>query len=149
MRDKRVLMSACLLGLGCRYDGTARGPISVPEGVCPVPVCPEQLGGLPTPRPSARLRGGDGRAVLQGKAKVVNVAGEDVTEAFLRGARGALALCRLLGIRKAILKERSPSCGVRRVWIGDELKEGRGVLAALLEQAGIEIVSSEDLGYET
>lgn len=147
MKD-RVLVSACLLGLGCRYDGGSRGPIDIPEDICPVPLCPEQLGGLPTPRPSARLRGGDGRAVLEGRARVVNVMGEDVTDAFLRGAREALALCRLLGIKKAILKERSPSCGVRQVWIGDELKEGRGVLAALLEQAGIELMSSEDLADE-
>lgn len=143
---EKVLVSACLLGLSCRYDGGHRGGIRIPEGLCPIPVCPEQLGGLPTPRPQARLLGGDGRQVIRGKAKVINSDGQDVTEPFLKGAREALKLCRLLGIRRAVLKEKSPSCGVRRVWIGDELQEGCGVTTALLIEAGVEVVSSEEVG---
>lgn len=145
MRDERVLVSACLLGLRCRYDGRALEPCRLPEGICPVPVCPEQLGGLPTPRPPSRLYGGDGRAVLEGRARVVAEGGEDVTEAFLRGAQEAVKLAQAVGAKRAFLKERSPSCGVRWIWLADELVEGKGVAAAALEKAGIEIVSSEVL----
>lgn len=143
---ERLLVSACLLGIPCRYDGGDRGILSFPPEVCPIPLCPEQLGGLPTPRPPARLAGGDGRSVLEGRGRVVNALGEDVTEAFLRGAREALRVCRLLGIRRAVLKERSPSCGVRWVWVGEELREGCGVTTALLLSAGLEVVSSEEWG---
>jgi uncharacterized protein YbbK (DUF523 family) len=143
--SEKVLISACLLGIKCRYDGDTRGPIPLPESLCPIPVCPEQLGGLPTPRPRAYFEGGDGREVLKGRARVVNVKGEDVTWAFVRGAKEVLGLCRLLGLKKAILKDKSPSCGVKRVWIGNELSSGMGVLSALLLEEGMEVISSEDL----
>jgi len=142
--SERVLISACLLGINCRYDGDTRGPIPLPESLCPIPVCPEQLGGLPTPRPKAYFEGGDGREVLKGRARVVNLKGEDVTQAFIKGAKEVLGLCKLLGLKKAILKDKSPSCGVKRVWIDKELSFGMGVLSALLSEEGIEVISSED-----
>ena len=142
--SERVLISACLLGINCRYDGDTRGPIPLPESLCPIPVCPEQLGGLPTPRPKAYFEGGDGREVLKGRARVINLKGEDVTQAFIKGAKEVLGLCKLLGLKKAILKEKSPSCGVKRVWIGKKLSFGMGVLSALLTEEGIEVISSED-----
>ncbi len=133
-----VLVSACALGLRCRYDGEAK-PKRLPEGVIPIPVCPEQLGGLPTPRPKMELKGGDGRAVWEGRARVFNDRGEDVTEALKRGAAEALRLAKLLGIRLAFLQEKSPSCGVSLVWVDGQLVEGQGVAAALLSREGIEV----------
>jgi len=108
-----------------------------------VPFCPEQLGGLPTPRPKAWLLGGDGREVLEGRARVVNERGEEVTENFLRGAKEALKLAQVLGAKRAVLKSKSPSCGVTKVYIaeGEEpaLRPGMGVAAALLSREGLEL----------
>ncbi len=133
-----ALVSACALGLRCRYNAEAK-PKKLPEGIIPIPVCPEQLGGLPTPRPPMELRGGDGEAVWEGKARVVNERGEDVTEALKRGAQEVLRLAKLLGIRLAFLQEKSPSCGVSLVWVDGRLTEGSGVTAALLKREGIEV----------
>lgn len=138
-----VLVSACLLGVRCRYDGTsnpARELLTQP-GVRLVPVCPEQLGGLPTPRPPAWLVGGTGRDVLAGRARVVNVHGEDVTQQFVKGAQETLRVARACGARRAILKEKSPSCGSCTVYVDGELTSGEGVTAALLRQHGFEIIS--------
>ena len=107
----KLLVSACLLGARCRYDGfCAAHPLAgkLAERHQLVPVCPEQLGGLPTPRPPAELR--DGRIAARD--------GTDVTENFRHGAEEALALCRLLGCEAALLKERSPSCGRGMIYDG-------------------------------
>jgi len=128
-----ALISACLLGLATRYDGKILLEPEVEflkERYLLVPVCPEQLGGLPTPRPGAEILEGDGLAVLSGKARVLNLEGEDVTEAFVQGAREVLKICRALGIRRAFLKARSPSCG---------LYPKLGVTAALLLSEGLEV----------
>ena len=134
-----ALVSACALGLRCRYNGEAK-PKKLPEGIIPIPVCPEQLGGLPTPRPKMELSGGDGEAVWEGKARVIDERGEDVTEALKRGAQEALRLARVLGIRVAFLQEKSPSCGVNLVWVDGKLVPGSGVTAALLRREGLEVV---------
>ncbi len=129
-----VLVSACLLGAPCRYDGRDKANPSLKtllEGRIPVPVCPEQLGGLPTPRPPAGLVGGDGFDVLNGTAKVIDDRGRDVTEQFKQGARAALLLARSSGARSCILKARSPSCGVRGL---------TGVTAALCILEGLEVL---------
>ena len=100
------------------------------------------------PRPPAEIVGGDGEDVLEGRARVITIDGQDVTEAYLRGAEVALAVARRLGIRKAILKSHSPSCGCRLIYDGTHsgrLVPGRGVTAALLRQEGIEVVSEENL----
>ena len=142
---EKVLVSACLLGIRCRYDGGRLPPLPKKPGEIWIPVCPEQLGGLPTPRSAAQIIGGDGEAVLEGKARVVNEREEDVTERFLVGAEEVLRIARTLEVRKAILKERSPSCGVKWTYGREGLLEGMGVTAALLQREGIILVSDEEL----
>jgi len=145
-----VVVSACLLGRPCRYDGgskshagvTARVQALRDHGVVVVPVCPEEAGGLGTPRPAAELRGGDGAAVLREKATVARVEdGVDVTDAFVGGAH---AEARRAGpVAEAILKARSPSCGVGHTHIDGEVARGDGVFAALLRQNGVRISTEE------
>lgn len=140
-----VLVSACVLGVRCRYDGRARlGRELVErlrrEGCEIVPVCPEQLGGLPTPRPPAEITGGDGRAVLAGDARVVNSEGADVTAEYVRGAEEASRIAQLLGCRRAYLKERSPACGVNAITRRGQACGGMGVAAASLASAGIDVI---------
>lgn len=149
-----ILVSACLAGLATTHDGKAKPHPKVLELLREgraVLVCPEQLGGLPTPRPEAGIRGGTGADVVAGECRVVDVNGIDVTENYLRGAREALKAARLSGAKKAILKARSPSCGTDRIYDGSfsgKLRDGEGVTAALLRREGIEVVSEEDLSTE-
>ena len=128
------LVSACLAGLCTRYDGkTLENPVCIArlENALWIPVCPEQLGGLPTPREAADICGGDGADVLAGKAKVLSKSGNDLTDAFVRGAQQVLHLARLQNVRAVFLKARSPSCAVN----------GRiGVTAAILRAAGFHLV---------
>ena len=144
MNYEVVLVSACLLGVNCRHDG---GHAYCPEVVDDlfnshfIPVCPEQLGGLPTPRIPSSIRGGDGREVWQGCARVMNKAGEDLTDAFLRGAREVLRIAQMAGAKRAILKDHSPSCGCLAIYRGEELAAGVGVTALLLAGNGLEVVS--------
>ncbi|MGB3209685.1 MAG: DUF523 domain-containing protein [Desulforhopalus sp.] len=127
------LISACLVGLCTRYDGQTKANQDCPVHIKTtdwIPVCPEQLGGLPTPREAADIIGGDGRDVLAGKARVVTKSGVDVTAAFIRGAKQVLYITRLRSISIAYLKARSPSCAVNGTI---------GVTAALLRSNGIEV----------
>lgn len=143
-----VVCSACLLGFTCRYDAQEKGQARVWAalvGKAVVPVCPEEAGGLGTPRPAADLTGGDGAAVLDGTARVFTETGRDVTEEFLAGAEHAVEAARAHGATVAILKARSPSCGTRTVWIDRELRDGHGVAAARLARAGLTVLSDEDL----
>jgi len=145
-----ILVSACLLGLLTRYDGTSKHHPKVlrwleQERLLPIPVCPEQLAGLPTPRERTRFLVGDGGAVMAGHGEVVTCAGQSMNALFLRGARETLKIARLTGCRRALLKERSPSCGVREIHRGDEMVAGMGVTAALLAAAGIALQCEEDL----
>lgn len=142
----KVLVSACLLGRACRFDGKDKLVKELPdalraERVEAVPFCPEEAGGLGTPRPAARIHGGDGDAVLDGTARVVNDLGADVTEAFLDGARQAVAAALDHGCAVAYLKERSPSCGCAQVHTAEGVVKGSGVTAALLRRAGVATVS--------
>jgi uncharacterized protein YbbK (DUF523 family) len=134
-----------MLGVHCRYDASTNpAPSELVEklGGCRiVPVCPEQLGGLTTPRPAAHLEGGSGEDVLDGRARVVTDAGVDVTPQYLKGANEVLRLARLFGARRAILKERSPSCGCIQVHRDGALQAGSGVTAALLKREGLELES--------
>lgn len=130
-----LLISACLLGVPCRYDGASK-PHPLAEALAAryhlVPVCPEQLGGLATPRPPAERQGD----------RVTARTGADVTEAYRRGAESALTLCRLLDCRAAVLKERSPSCGHGEIYDGTftaALTAGDGVTAELLSAHGIPV----------
>jgi uncharacterized protein YbbK (DUF523 family) len=143
-----VLVSACLLGRECRYDGRANpdGPLRrrlAEEGLEAVPFCPEEEGGLGTPRPPAWIECLDAGAVLDGEARVLTEAGADATQGFLAGARGALQRCRESGIRRAFLKERSPSCGVCSTHVAGECVTGRGVTAELLSREGIAVEGIE------
>jgi len=157
-RDKPPLViSACLLGVACNHEGRG-SPRAVVDELAQryrlVPVCPEVLGGLPTPRAAAELTGGDGADVMAGPgssgsvgARVVNVEGADVTAAYRRGAEAAVAVARAVGATRAVLKARSPSCGSAAVYDGTftrRLVPGRGVTAAALAAAGLEVGSEED-----
>ena len=137
-----VLVSACLLGLCTRFDASHCRRDKVVAACAdrvPVPVCAEQLGGLPTPRPPAEIERGDGGDVLAGSARIANNRDEDVTEHFLRGAQAVAHIVEVLGIRRAILKEGSPSCGVRRIKRAGRDLPGEGVTAALLRQRGVSL----------
>ncbi len=152
-RDKPPLViSACLLGVACNHEGRG-SPRAVVDELARryrlVPVCPEVLGGLPTPRAAAELTGGDGADVLAGTgdARVVNIDGHDVTAAYRRGAEAAVTVARAVGATRAVLKARSPSCGSAAVYDGTfsrRLVPGRGVTAAALAAAGLEVGSEED-----
>jgi uncharacterized protein YbbK (DUF523 family) len=142
MKGEAVIVSACLLGIRSRYDGTdsynEEAAASL-KGSIVIPVCPEQLCGLPTPRPEAMITTGDGTTVLQGKALVKDSAGEDVTKRFMKGAEEVLRIARLTGARRAVLKEKSPSCGVKSISRENKTVSGMGVTAALLRSVGIEL----------
>lgn len=140
---EKILVSACLLGIGCRYDGKEKANNRVlkllndPDVVL-IPVCPEQLGGLPTPR-IASERSGD---------RVINQAGEDVTAQYRKGAEAALKMAELYGCKKAILKERSPSCGCGAIYDGSFHRQtipGNGVTAELLLNHGIVVLGESKL----
>ena len=138
-----IIVSACLLGVPCRYDGAARPLRSFPAelaGRALLPVCPEELGGLATPRPPAEFVDGDGQAVLDGRARVLRADGTDVTEAFLRGAEAAVARARAAGAKLACLKSGSPSCGAGHTHVKGRLVPGLGVAAAALRRAGLELL---------
>jgi uncharacterized protein YbbK (DUF523 family) len=149
-----LLVSACLLGLPTCYDGKARaipGLLEFAARGLVVPICPEIAGGLPVPRPPAECVGGDGEAVLEGLAFVRTAGGEDVTAAFVAGAGRALDIAQRLGIRRALLKENSPSCGSRCTYDGTfqgRLVAGQGVTVALLRRHGIEVISEEQWGAQ-
>lgn len=149
---QKILVSGCLVGHPVRYDGGAHGPFALlqrwqAEGRV-VALCPEVAGGLPTPRPPAEIAGGQGAAVLDGRLPVLTVDGEDVSAAFIAGAEAALALVRRHGIRLALLKARSPSCGNRENYDGSfsgTRVAGEGVTAAALRRAGVRVFSEEQL----
>lgn len=147
---KTVLVSACLLGIASRYDGACKTNDSVKEfiaarGWTAIPVCPEQLGGLPTPRPATQFAFGDGHGVLSGEGRMINTRRENVSRYFLEGARQALATAELTGSTLAIMKERSPSCGVNRIYRNNSLARGCGVTTALLSNNRISVYSEEEL----
>lgn len=149
---ERLLVSRCLLGHRVRYDGGAHGPYDLlqqwqDEGRL-VPLCPEVAGGLPTPRPPAEIPGGQGGGVLEGRLPVLTDDGEDVTAAFVVGAEIALRLVQQHGLRVAVLKARSPSCGNSHNYDGSfsgTLVEGEGVTAALLRRHGVRVFNEGQL----
>ncbi|MEU7183501.1 MULTISPECIES: DUF523 domain-containing protein [Streptomyces] len=140
-----ILVSACLRGVPCRYDGRHKVSSEFEEAVAGrevIAFCPEVAGGLATPRRPAELVGGDGHDVLDGTARVVEDTGRDVTAEFVDGAQRALAAARHGGCTEALLMPRSPSCGRGVVYDGSfagELVPGDGVTAALFERNGIAV----------
>jgi len=149
----RILVSSCLLGERVRYDGGDAGAACAvldrwrEEGRL-VPFCPEVASGLPVPRPPAEIDVGDGAAVLRGHAEVIEESGRPVTSQFLAGARQTLQVALDAGVRCAILKEGSPSCGSSYIYDGSftrSRRPGRGVTTALLEQNGIRVFSESEI----
>ena len=141
-----ILVSACLAGLDCKYNGGN----NLNEEICnmvakgaAIPVCPEQLGGCSTPRPAVEICGGTGADVLDGSCRIMTKNGVDVTQKFIKGAGEMLKIVNLMGINKAILKSRSPSCGCGKIYGGTfsgKLIDGNGVAAELLKRNGVEVV---------
>jgi uncharacterized protein YbbK (DUF523 family) len=128
----------------CRFDGQSKlDPriIAMSKKEVLIPVCPEQLGGLPTPRKPAEIRGG----------KVITEIEDDVTAQYRKGAEDVLAIAYILGIKEAIFKQRSPACGVGKIYDGtfsERVVKGDGITTALLKKNGISVISDEDLPEE-
>lgn len=139
MKKEKVLISACLIGLNCKYNGGNNENSKLVELMKEkdlVPICPEQLGGLKTPRVSAERK----------QEKVITKEGVDVTKEYQKGAEEVLKLAKKLNIKKAILKSRSPSCGIDEIYDGTfshTLIKRDGVAAQLLKKNGIEVISSD------
>lgn len=139
-----MLISACLIGIPCRYDGKSKQKVDgvildeLKKKYSLVPVCPEIYGGLPTPRTGSERVG----------ERVIMADGTDVTENFERGAKATLAIAKACSCSLAILKERSPSCGKSEIYDGsftNTLKKGRGVTAELLSENGISVFSEDEV----
>ena len=152
MKDiETILVSACLLGINCDYKGGNRLNNKVVEylkGKNFVPICPEIFGGFQTPRPDSEIIGGQGDKVLNGESKVVEADGSDVSGKFIKGAQEVLQIAKLVNAKLAILKSKSPSCGINNTYDGtftDTLVFGDGVLAALLKKNDIRVISENDL----
>lgn len=132
---ENILVSACLLGVSCRYDGKSKpneNVIALKDRYNIIPVCPEIMGGLPTPRTASEIQG----------CQVVMGDGTNVTKEYRKGAEEVLRLCRLFGCKRAVLKEKSPSCGCGKVYDGTfsgKLIDGNGITAKLLMENGIEV----------
>lgn len=136
MKEK-ILVSACLLGINCKYSGGNNYSEEVMEFLKDyeiIPVCPEQLGGLPTPRPASEIVGD----------KVINIEGNDVTANYIKGAEEALKIAKMHGIKKALLKAKSPSCGNGKIYDGtftNTLIEGDGITTKLLKENDIKVIT--------
>lgn len=140
-----ILVSACLLGCNCRYNAVVRenSALAARDDIEIVAVCPEEAGGLPTPRAAADIVEGDGASVLDGTSRVVDRGGRDVTAEFVAGAETVLVTARRVGAKKAILKSRSPSCGIGTLSTADGPRPGNGVTAELLLRHGIAVENAE------
>lgn len=138
----KIIVSACLLGCECRYDGKKKPNqqvIDLSKKHVLIPICPEQMGGLPTPRIPSEICGD----------KVINSEGKDVTNEYQKGAQMALNIAKLNGAKIAILKAKSPSCGKGFVYDGTfsrQLIEGNGVTVDLFLQNGIDVYTENELG---
>ncbi len=143
--DQPIIVSACLLGHRCRYNAVVRRSERIVATENVVPVCPEVLGSLSTPRPAADIDAGcDGGDVIDGLARVTDTDGNDVTDSFVKGAREALRIVQSSGARRALLKTRSPSCGCGELSRSDGTRTpGNGVFAELLQRSGIEVEGAD------
>lgn len=145
-----ILVSSCLLGLDTRYNGVCKKDQDVLDFLSAgnwtiIPVCPEQLAGLSTPRPATQFSEGDGSSLLKDQGTVVNAHREPMNSCFVKGAEQTLEIARLNDCTQAILKERSPSCGVHQIYRNDTVVPGDGVTTALLKKCGISVFSENDL----
>ncbi len=142
MTKEKILVSACLLGEYVRYDGKIKEVSDkikeLQEKYDVIPICPEVDGGLPTPRPQNEVSGDN----------VMNILGEDVTKEFVKGAEIALEKALKYNVKKAVLKQSSPSCGTKKIYNGkfEDIKiDGMGITARLLAKNGIEVLGEDDL----
>ncbi|WP_028402085.1 DUF523 domain-containing protein [Ectobacillus panaciterrae] len=146
-----IAVSSCLAGIRCRYNGTHSLVEKIEELVKQnkaVLICPEVLGGFPTPRESAEIIGGSGADVLDGSAKVIDKSGRDVTKLYVQGAYKALEIIKEVNASYVVLKENSPSCGSSMIYNGTFSSSkipGEGVTAALLRREGIQVISENEL----
>jgi len=143
-RKVQYVVSACLCGIPCRYDGRSsrdRGAERLVRSGRAIPICPEVLGGLSIPRGSVDLADGDGRDVLDGSASVISGKGDDLTASLLRGAFASLRIAKKFTIRKALMKQRSPSCGCGLIKRKGRIVRGDGVTTALFKREGINVIS--------
>lgn len=146
------MVSACLLGTKCAWDGKARYKnkkvIELLRKETLIPICPEQLGGLATPRVIQEIEKGNGEDVLDGRSRVKNRIGQDVTRQFIRGAKEALKIAGQYSIKEFIAKSNSPSCGCGFIYDGSfsgKLIQGDGVTVALFKRNGIKVISENDI----
>ena len=141
LKNEKILVSACLLGVNCKYDGTSNKDekvLKLAKDFILIPVCPEILGGLPTPREPAEQKG----------KKVITKSGKDVTKFFKKGAKEVLKIAKIFKIKKAILKQKSPSCGCGKIYDGTfsgKLIRGDGVTTKLLKKNKIKVFTEENL----
>lgn len=139
-----ILVSACLVGINCKYNGKNNYNEKIFDLVRDgkaIPLCSEQLGGLCTPRVPCEIK------YIDGKRYVFNKDGLDVTEMFNKGAEEVLNFVKKMNIKKAILKSKSPSCGLGKIYDGtfsNKLIDGNGILTQLLLDSGVEVISSEE-----
>ena len=140
-----MLISACLVGINCKYNGknnyNEKALDLVKKGIA-IPICPEQLGGLTTPRNPSEIR------IIDNKVHVIDNKNNDVTKEFEKGAYEVLQLAKNLKVDKVILKSKSPSCGIGKIYDGtfsNNLIDGNGILANLLIDNNIEVVDIEDI----
>lgn len=139
-----ILISACLVGINCKYNGKNNyneKALELVKNGKAIPICPEQLGGLSTPRNPSEIR------IINNKKYVINNKNIDVTQEFVSGAKEVLKLAKELNVEKVILQSRSPSCGVGKIYSGNfdgKLITGNGILAQMLIDNGIEVIDIEE-----
>jgi uncharacterized protein YbbK (DUF523 family) len=144
-----ILVSSCLAGLKVRYNGTHslnKEINKLVEENKAITLCPELIGGFSTPREPAEILSGNGEDVLDGKAKVVEKSGRDVTELYIKGAYTTLEKALEINATMVVLKENSPSCGSLKIYNGEFIGEkigGMGVTSALLKRNGFKVISEE------
>lgn len=146
-----IAVSSCLLGVNCKYNGDNNKNDKIIDYLKDkeyIIVCPEQLGGLTTPRFPSEIEINNGNDVLEGKSKVISVKGVDVTDNFIKGATEALKIAKMYNVTEAILKESSPSCGVNFIYDGSftgKKIEGFGVTTALFKNNNISVKSEKEI----
>jgi len=143
-----VLVSACLVGFHCRFDGrdrTSTGVLRALAGTQWIPVCPEVNAGMKTPRLPLSFFGGSGSDVLTGEARIIREDGKDMTRPLVESSRILLDFVEKWGVKTAILKDKSPSCGVRQVYFGEKLGRGVGVFTALLKDYGVRVLHEDEV----
>lgn len=149
-----IMVSACLAGKPVRYDGSPATDTMVGQLIAQkkaISVCPELLGGFMTPREPAEIIGGNGYDVLDGKAKVIELSGADVTDMYIEGAARSLAIAKEQKVELVVLKENSPSCGSSVIYDGTfqgQKQAGAGVTTAMFRRAGIRVISEAELEQE-